>query len=62
MQFKEITQGYTFIQEEGETIKAFDTVGDYSGLQPVFISQVKANTVDALTPFDIYTKLKLFSR
>tara|TARA_R110002012_G_scaffold321888_2_gene552091 strand:+ start:334 stop:528 length:195 start_codon:yes stop_codon:yes gene_type:complete len=44
MQFKEITQGYTFIQEEGETIKAFDTVGDYSGLQPVFISQVKAKS------------------
>lgn len=44
MQFKEVTQGYTFIQNEGETIKAYDTVGDISGLDPVFISTESAKT------------------
>lgn len=43
MQFKAITQGYTFIQENGSTIKAYDTVGDISGLQPVFISTEKVD-------------------
>jgi len=42
MQFKEVSQGYTFVQEEGGMIQAYDTVGDISGVQPVFISQVSA--------------------
>ena len=45
MQFKEVTQGYTFVQEmEGGNIKAYDTVGDISGLAPVFISTESAKT------------------
>ena len=44
MQFKATTQGYTFIQEEGETIKAYDTVGDINSLHPVFISPEKVSS------------------
>lgn len=44
MQFKEVTQSYTFIQNEGEVIKAYDTVGDLSGLEPVFISTESVKT------------------
>jgi hypothetical protein len=45
MQFKEVTQGYTFVQEmEGDNIKAYDTVGDINGLAPVFISTESAKT------------------
>jgi hypothetical protein len=44
MQFKATTQGYTFIQNEGETIQAYDTVGDISHLQPVYISPEKATS------------------
>lgn len=44
MQFKEVTQGYTFIQNEGEAIKAYDTVGDLTGLDPVFISTESVKT------------------
>jgi hypothetical protein len=45
MQFKVTTQGYTFVQEmEGDNIKAYDTVGDISGLEPVFISTESAKT------------------
>jgi hypothetical protein len=51
MQFKAITQGYTFIQEtKNDTIKAYDTVGDLSGLQPVFIS---TESVDSQKDFEI---------
>ena len=50
MQFKATTQGYTFVQEEGETIKAYDTVGDINHLQPVFISPV---SVDNQKDFEI---------
>ena len=44
MQFKATTQGYTFVQEEGETIKAYDTVGDISLQVPVFISPEKVSS------------------
>ena len=44
MQFKATTQGYTFVQEEGETIKAYDTVVDINHLQPVFISPEKVSS------------------
>tara|TARA_A100000172_G_scaffold80783_1_gene71372 strand:+ start:992 stop:1186 length:195 start_codon:yes stop_codon:yes gene_type:complete len=50
MQFKEVSQGYTFVQEEGEMIHAYDTVGDISGIQPVFISQV---SVDNQKDFEV---------
>jgi hypothetical protein len=50
MQFKEVTQGFTFAQEEGDVIKAYDTVGDISDIQPVFISQV---SVDNQKDFEI---------
>ena len=50
MQFKEVTQGFTFAQEEGDTIKVYDTVGDISDIQPVFISQV---SVDNQKDFEI---------
>ena len=44
MQFKATTQGYTFIQNEGDTIQAYDTVGDISNLQPVYISPEKVTS------------------
>ena len=44
MQFKATTQGYTFVQEEGSTIKAYETVGDISDLDPVFISTESVKT------------------
>ena len=44
MQFKATTQGYTFVQEEGGTIKTYDTVGDISDLDPVFISTESVKT------------------
>ena len=44
MQFREVSQGFTFIQEEGEPIKAYDTVGDINHLQPVFISPEKVSS------------------
>jgi len=42
MQFKEVSQGYTFVQEKDGMIQAYDTAGDISNMQPVFISQVSA--------------------
>jgi len=50
MQFKEVTHEFTFAQEEGDVIKAYDTVGDISDIQPVFISQV---SVDNQKDFEI---------
>lgn len=50
MQFKEISQGYTFVQEKDEMIHAYDTVGDISGIQPVYISQV---SVDNQKDFEV---------
>tara|TARA_A100000171_G_C2038792_1_gene99384 strand:+ start:132 stop:323 length:192 start_codon:yes stop_codon:yes gene_type:complete len=44
MQFKATTQGYTFVQEEGETIKAYDTVGDISLLNPIYVSHEKVTS------------------
>ena len=44
MQFKATTQGYTFVQEEGGNIKAYDTVGEINDLEPVFISTESAKT------------------
>jgi hypothetical protein len=43
MQFREVSQGFTFIQEEGEPIKAYDSVGEINNLTPIFISQVNVN-------------------
>lgn len=38
--FKAIQNGYTFIQEsEDSSIKVYDTIGDISDLNPVFVSQ-----------------------
>mgnify|MGYP003119060364 FL=1 len=50
MQFKEVSQGYTFVQEEAGMIQAYDTVGDISNIQPVFISQV---SVDNQKDFEV---------
>tara|TARA_A100000171_G_C2115508_1_gene137574 strand:+ start:252 stop:446 length:195 start_codon:yes stop_codon:yes gene_type:complete len=43
MQFREVSQGFTFIQEEGQPIKAYDSVGEINNLTPIFISQVNVN-------------------
>lgn len=40
--FKVVSEGYTFVQEEGDVIKVYDTVGDISEIEPVFISQQPA--------------------
>jgi hypothetical protein len=50
MQFREVSQGFTFIQEEGEPIKAYDSVGEINNLTPIFISQVN---VDNQKDFEI---------
>ena len=50
MQFREVSQGFTFIQEEGEPIKAYDSVGEINNLTPIFISQV---SVDNQKDFEI---------
>jgi len=50
MQFKEVSQGYTFVQEKDGMIHAYDTVGDISGIQPVFISQI---SVDNQKDFEV---------
>lgn len=50
MQFKEVSQGYTFVQEKDGMIHAYDTVGDISSIQPVFISQV---SVDNQKDFEV---------
>jgi hypothetical protein len=44
MLFKEVTQGYTFLQDKDEPIKVFDTIGDIDGLDPIFISQESVKT------------------
>tara|TARA_E500000318_G_C3540236_1_gene204316 strand:+ start:138 stop:332 length:195 start_codon:yes stop_codon:yes gene_type:complete len=44
MIFKEVTQGYTFLQNEDEPIKVFNTIGDIEGLDPIFISQESVET------------------
>ena len=50
MQFKEVSQGYTFVQEKDGMIHAYDTVGDISDIQPVFISQI---SVDNQKDFEV---------
>jgi|TARA_R110000787_G_scaffold73122_2_gene162873 hypothetical protein len=50
MQFKELTQGFTFVQEKGGFIEAYDTNGNITGAQPVFISQV---SVDNQKDFEV---------
>tara|TARA_E500000318_G_C3447773_1_gene167617 strand:- start:187 stop:381 length:195 start_codon:yes stop_codon:yes gene_type:complete len=50
MQFREVSQGFTFIQEEGQPIKAYDSVGEINNLTPIFISQVN---VDNQKDFEI---------
>ncbi len=42
--YKVISEGYTFVQEEGDVIKVYDTVDDIKGLEPVFISQGPAKS------------------
>lgn len=44
MQFKEVSQGFTFVQDEGDVIKVYDMVDNLSGQTPVFISQISAKT------------------
>jgi len=44
MQFKEVSQGFTFIQDKGDVIRVYSTVGDLSDQTPVFISQVSAKS------------------
>ena len=45
MLFKEVSEGYTFVQEkEGDVIKVFDTVGDISDLEPHLLSQVSVKS------------------
>lgn len=41
--FKVISENYTFVQESGDVIKVYDTVGDIAGLEPVYISRHSAN-------------------
>ena len=50
MQFKEVSQGYTFVQEKDGMIHAYDTVGDICNIQPVFISQI---SVDNQKDFEV---------
>ena len=50
MRFKEVSQGHTFVQEKDGMIQAYDTVGDISNVQPVFISQV---SVDNQKDFEV---------
>ena len=50
MQFKEVSQGHTFVQEKDGMIQAYDTVGDISNVQPIFISQV---SVDNQKDFEV---------
>lgn len=42
--FKEITSKYTFVQEDDECIKVYNGAENTSDLQPIFISNVKAET------------------
>jgi len=44
MKFKEVSQGFTFIQDKGDVIRVYSTVGDLSDQTPVFISQVSAKS------------------
>lgn len=44
MQFKEVSQGFTFVQDEGDVIRVYDMVDNLSGQTPVFISQISAKT------------------
>jgi hypothetical protein len=44
MLFKEVTQGYTFLQNKDEPIKVYDTVNYTDGLDPIFISQESVKT------------------
>ena len=42
--YKEITSGHTFIQEDDEVIKVYGSVGSITGLEPVYISNFKAQS------------------
>jgi hypothetical protein len=42
--YKEITSGHTFIQEDGEAIKVYDSIGSITNMEPVYISDFKAQT------------------
>ena len=44
MQFKEVSQGFTFLQEGDDVIRVYDVVGDLSGQTPVFMSQISAKS------------------
>lgn len=44
MQFKEVSQGFTFVQDEGDVIRVYDMVDNLNGQTPVFISQISAKT------------------
>lgn len=42
--YKAVIEGYTFVQNDGDVIKAYDTVNDIDGLEPVFIGQYSAKS------------------
>jgi len=42
--FKAVSEGHTFIQNEGDVIKVYNTVGDITDLEPVFISRYSAKS------------------
>tara|TARA_R110002167_G_scaffold3348_1_gene16163 strand:+ start:586 stop:780 length:195 start_codon:yes stop_codon:yes gene_type:complete len=44
MLFKEVSQGFTFLQEGDDVIRVYDVVGDLSGQTPVFMSQISAKS------------------
>ena len=50
MQFREVSQGFTFVQDKDEVIKVYDSVGETNDLTPIFISQV---SVDNQKDFEI---------
>tara|TARA_R110000796_G_scaffold131052_2_gene246684 strand:+ start:749 stop:943 length:195 start_codon:yes stop_codon:yes gene_type:complete len=44
MLFKEVSQGFTFLQEGDDVIRVYDVVGDLSDQTPVFMSQISAKS------------------
>lgn len=40
--YKAVSEGYTFVQEKDSVIKVYDTVGDVSEIEPVFVSHHSA--------------------
>jgi len=40
MQFKELTQGFTFVQEKGGFIEAYDTNGNITGANQFLLARL----------------------